>query len=241
MVAGTALARRYGIGPGDQVTVEIFGRSVTVRVAALVVDYTSGGASLHLRRDAARRLFGMDRADMLLVRAEPGRAESLAEPLGRIADEHTLLLKPFSGLRRIIDTIVAGVVGALWSILGLGFVVGSLGVANTVTMNVLEKRRSLGLLRAVGMADRQVVRMVLIESLLLGSAGGVVGMLGGLSTAWVIQLASQPLLGHPVATSLRPSVIAVNLLATLAVTALAAWLPARRAVRMDLLESIAAE
>jgi ABC-type lipoprotein release transport system permease subunit len=60
-------------------------------------------------------------------------------------------------------------------------------------------------------------------------------------TALLIQLASQPLLGHPVRASLRPSVVAVNLVAAVVVTALAAWIPARRAVRLDLLESISAE
>jgi putative ABC transport system permease protein len=46
-VAGTVLARRTGIKAGDEVAVEVFGRTVPVKVAALVVDYTSGGASLH--------------------------------------------------------------------------------------------------------------------------------------------------------------------------------------------------
>jgi putative ABC transport system permease protein len=136
---------------------------------------------------------------------------------------------------------VQGVVGSLWAILGLGFVVGSLGVANTVTMNVLEKQRTLGLLRAVGMTRGQVTRMVVIESLLLGVAGGLIGLAGGITTALFIQLASQPLLGHPIAASFRPLVVAENLLAAIAITALAAWLPARRAASLDLLESIAAE
>jgi putative ABC transport system permease protein len=125
--------------------------------------------------------------------------------------------------------------------LGLGFVVGSLGVANTVTMNVLEKRRSLGLLRAVGMRRGQVVRLVVLESILLGLSAGIIGLIAGLTTALFIQLASQPLLGHPLRMHLRPGVIAANLLAAVVVTAVAAWLPARRAVRLDLLESLSAD
>jgi putative ABC transport system permease protein len=240
-VAGTVLARRTGLKAGGELAVEVFGRTTRVRVAALVVDYTSGGASLHLTREAARKLFGMDRADILLVTAEPGRAAALREPLAAIAADHKMLLRSFGDMQRFIDAIVKGVVGSLWAILGLGFVVGSLGVANTVTMNVLEKKRSLGLLRAVGMTAGQVTRMVVLESVLLGAAGGIIGLVGGLTTALFIQLASQPLLGHPIRVTLRPGVIAANLAAAIAVTAVAAWLPARRAVRLDLLESISAE
>jgi putative ABC transport system permease protein len=240
-VAGTVLARRTGIKAGDEVPVEVFGRQVPVTIAALVVDYTSGGASLHVRRDVARTLFGMQSADILLVTAGPEPATALRDPLERIATDNKMVLRSFGEVQRFIDAIVDGLVGSLWAILGLGFVVGSLGVANTVTMNVLEMKRTLGLLRAVGMTRGQVTRMVVLQSVLLGVAGGIIGLVAGITTALFIQLASQPLLGHPVSVTFRPAVVATNLAAAVAVTALAAWLPARRAVRLDLLEAISAE
>ena len=240
-VAGTVLAQRTGLKAGDDVVVEVFGRKTPVRVAALVVDYTSGGASLVLRRDAARRLFGMEAADVLLVTAAEGRSPALREPLDAIARKHSMFLRSYGELRGFIDRIVSGVVGSLWSILGLGFVVGSLGVANTVTMSVLEQQRSLGLLRAVGMRRGQVVGMVVLQSVLLGAAAGIVGLVAGVTTALFIQFASQPLLGHPLALHIRPGVVVANLLAALAVTALAAWLPARRAVKLELLEALSTE
>lgn len=141
----------------------------------------------------------------------------------------------------MMDRILDGLVGGLWAILGLGFVVGSLGVANTVTMNVLEKRRTLGLLRTLGMSGGRVLRLVFVESLLLGLAGCTIGIVAGVATAVFIQVASQPLLGHPLAISIRPSVLLANLAGALVVTLLAAWFPARRAVGLDLLEAIAAE
>jgi putative ABC transport system permease protein len=240
-VAGTVLARRTGIKAGDEVSVEVFGRTVPVKVAALVIDYTSGGASLLVQRDAARTLFGLRSADILLVTAAEGQAAALREPLEALAAEHTLILRSFGEVQQFVDRIVQGLVGSLWAILGLGFVVGSLGVANTVTMNVLEKKRTLGLLRAVGMTSGQVTRMVVLESVMLGAAGGIIGLAAGMVTALFIQLASQPLLGHPISVTFRPAVVATNLAAAVAVTALAAWLPARRAVRLDLLEAISAE
>ena len=114
-------------------------------------------------------------------------------------------------------------------------------VANTVTMSVLEQQRSLGLLRAVGMRRGQVVGMVVLQSVLLGAAAGIVGLVAGVTTALFIQFASQPLLGHPLALHIRPGVVVANLLAALAVTALAAWLPARRAVKLELLEALSTE
>ena len=83
--------------------------------------------------------------------------------------------------------------------------------------------------------------MVLLQSMLLGVAASLVGLVAGLATALFIQFVSQPLLGHPLAIRVRPDVVASSLAAALAVTAIAAWLPARRAVGLDLLEAMAAE
>jgi len=241
VLVGTALAQKAGIAAGDEIAIEVFGRTTPVRVAALAVDYTSGGAAVHTSREAAARLFGMNAIEVLLVTAKPGRAESLREPLEAIAADHGMLTRSFAEVQSFVDRVVRGVVGSLEAILMLGFVVGSLGVANTVTMNILEKRRTLGLLRSVGMTGGQVTRMVVIQSVLLGLSGGMIGLVGGITTALFIQVSSQPLLGHPIEATLRPGVIAANLAAAVAVTALAAWLPARRAARLDLLEAISAE
>jgi putative ABC transport system permease protein len=91
------------------------------------------------------------------------------------------------------------------------------------------------------MTGRQVSRLVLIESLLIGGVGSLIGVGAGIITAIFIQLSSQALLGHPLALSIRPAVIGANVAASLAITAVAAWLPARRAIRLDVLEAISAE
>ncbi|MFM7107819.1 MAG: ABC transporter permease, partial [Planctomycetaceae bacterium] len=240
-VAGTLLARRTGIRPGDEVVVDVLGRSTRIRVAALVIDYTSGGGSLVLRSDAAARLLGLGADNVLLVRAAAGRMEDLRSPLAEAARDRGFLLRSFADERRRVDGMVDGVVGSLWAILVLGFGVGSLGVANTVTMNVVEQTRSLGLLRAVGMTGGQVSRMIVLQSAAIGAAGGMIGLVGGLTTSAFIQAASQPLLGHPIRFTFRPDIVAGTLAATLAVSVLAAWLPARRALRLDVLDAITIE
>ena len=238
---GTALARQASRGLGDEISLSAFGRTLKVPVRAVVRDYMAGGSSVFMTRETARRLFGIASVDAVLVTARPDAAVRLRDPLQRIARAHSMLLQSHREMRAMMDRITNGLVGALWSILGLGFVVGSLGVANTVAMNVLEKRRTIGLLRAVGMTGRQISRLVLIESLLIGGAGGLIGGVAGIVTALFIQLSSQALLGHPLAMSIRPTVILGNVAAALAITAVAAWLPARRAVGLDLLEAIASE
>ena len=65
----------------------------------------------------------------------------------------------------------------------LGFVVAAFGIANTLTMNVLEQTRELALLRVVAMTRRQVRKMVLSQAGIIGLIGLVLGTLAGIGTA----------------------------------------------------------
>lgn len=115
-------------------------------------------------------------------------------------------------------------------LLGLGaisLVVGGVGVANTMVVAVLERRREIGLRRALGATGRQVLGQFLTESVVLSLAGGAVGLaLGSVVVAgWA---AAQ---GWPVTIPLWS--LAAGLGSTVLVGVLAGLIPASRASRID--------
>ena len=59
-------------------------------------------------------------------------------------------------------------------------VIAALGIVNTLTMNVIERVREIGILRAAGMTRRQVWRSVVVEAGVLGLAGAILGIVLGL-------------------------------------------------------------
>jgi putative ABC transport system permease protein len=123
---------------------------------------------------------------------------------------------------------------------GLAALVGLFGVVNVVSLSIVERRRELGLLRAVGMDRRQLRSMLRAETLIiavLGAAGGIaIGTGFGWALARVVGHATWPIrFTVPVGTL---GVVAV--LTALAALAAAA-LPARLAGRVDMLRAIASE
>ncbi len=66
---------------------------------------------------------------------------------------------------------------------GVALVVAAFGVANTMTMAILERTREIGLMKALGARDRDVLLVFLIEAMLVGLSGG----LAGLGTAYALQ------------------------------------------------------
>lgn len=113
-------------------------------------------------------------------------------------------------------------------LLGLGSVallVGGIGVANTMVISVLERRREIGLRRALGATRGHIRSQFLVEALLLSAMGGVSGAaLGAAVTAAFAALNGWP-------TAIPPLVLLGGVGATLAIGAIAGLYPAVRAAR----------
>lgn len=241
-VIGSVIAKQLGIHAGDTLRLELQGRLVSVRVAASVRDYTLGGLVIFLDQDPAAKMIDLGPATVYIVQPKPGAPEEpLVRSLESLLSEEGLVVKSFLELRRQLDDLIKGIVGALWGLLGIGFVIGGVAVANTLTMSVLEQTRELGLLRIIGMTRQQVRKLIFCESLLLGILGTLMGTLAGLTTAWVIHLCNEPLLGQSLPFAFHSWLLAANAGGCLLITILAAWSPGQRAARLDLLSAIAYE
>jgi putative ABC transport system permease protein len=116
----------------------------------------------------------------------------------------------------------------------LGLLVATFGVANTLTMTVLEQTLELGLLRIVAATRAQIRKMILAQALIIGVLALVPGVIAGVGVAYLINLATMPVTGHPVEFTLRPWLLAAGVAAGLAVMTLAAWPSAERAARIEL-------
>ncbi len=121
-------------------------------------------------------------------------------------------------------------------LLMLAIIIALFGIVNTLALSVFERTRELGLLRAVGMARRQVRAMVRAESVITSVMGAVLGLAVGI----VFGVALQKALDSQGITSLVIPVVQLAsyvVLAALAGVFAAVW-PARRAARLDVLAAI---
>ena len=130
---------------------------------------------------------------------------------------------------------VNSLVSLFYALLAFAVVISLFGIANTLALSIHERTRELGMLRAIGMSRRQVRTMIRYEAVITALIGAILGMALGLVFAALI---AQPLkdegftLSYPVG-----SLVVLLVLAALA-GVLAAILPARRASRLDVLESL---
>ena len=123
------------------------------------------------------------------------------------------------------------------ALLLLAIIIAVLGIVLTLLLSVYERRRELGLVRAIGMTRGQVRSSVRWESIVTAAIGAVLGVSLGLVLGWIVvkALVDQGLNTFAVSV---PSII-VFTIAAMVFAVVAAWWPSRRAAKADILQAIA--
>jgi putative ABC transport system permease protein len=129
------------------------------------------------------------------------------------------------------------VLNILTALLAMAILIALLGIANTMALSIMERRREIGLLRAVGMTRRQTRRMIRWEAVLIGVFGAALGLVVGVVLGIVMVIA----IGEGLQLTLPWVSLGLYLVAAAFGGVLASVLPARRGSRMNVLEAIAYE
>ena len=234
----TGLARTLGLGVGDAMNVPIDSEHTLVLTVAAIVERsmpgTSGEAILVGWKDATSSL-GVLGADAFAVRFAPGAAEQARPLLAETARTYALEANPIESIQGAVADALARVFGVFDALAIVAVIVAALGIVNTLTMGVVERIREIGVLRAIGMSRRQVMRMVVVEATILGIVGVVLGALAGIGAgAMLLQLGGG--FGH--IGGLPWLSIGIAAVLGLVLPTIAAIYPARMASRVSIVEAL---
>ena len=125
----------------------------------------------------------------------------------------------------------------------IALIVAALGTFNTLTISLLERIREIGLFKALGMRNRDVYKLFLAESLIIGILGGMLGVILGYSLGCGINLILTTMASKANAESIKVFVAPWFVTAIIAVFSvivgfLTGWYPSRRAVKIDPLDAL---
>jgi putative ABC transport system permease protein len=238
VLLGTGLARRLRLGIGDAIEFGTPHGPRSRRIAALIQDYSAGGMVLVMEEGAARRLFDLKGVLCYVLTARPGAEPDLAERLGAFCRERGLLLDSKRDIRTWFARKIEGMVTLCWCLLALVFVVASLGITNSLTMNLLEQTREIAVLRAIGMRRGQVRALLLCEALAIGLVSLGPGLILGIGWSYLMHWPKNPTLGRMVNFQVSFWFLAGCCIAALVVPIFAALYPGQRAARLEVIQAL---
>jgi putative ABC transport system permease protein len=120
--------------------------------------------------------------------------------------------------------------------------VGSMGLAGTMSMNVLERTREIGIMRAIGATDLEIIRMVVVEGTLIGLISFGLGIILAVPFTYLLSaIVSNAVFATPIAVVFTPMGYFIWLGLVIVLSSLASVLPARSAARLTIREVLAYE
>lgn len=120
--------------------------------------------------------------------------------------------------------------------------VGSMGLAGTMSMNVLERTREIGIMRAIGGTNLEIIQMVLVEGLLIGFISWVLGIILAVPFTYLLStIVSIAIFETPITVIFTPTGYFIWLGLVIILSSLASLLPARNAARLTIREVLAYE
>jgi len=176
----------------------------------------------------------------LTVRVERASAVPAVQEAAQQMGFSTFSLLDFTRSMRRVFAILDLLLGIFGS---LALAVASLGIVNTLVMAILERRREIGVLKALGASDRDVRQLFFAEASVMGLAGGATGVLMGWGIGRIIQFVTAAYLqrqGIPAENIwMVPWWLVAGAMAfSLAVSLVAGMYPASRAARLDPVEAL---
>jgi len=238
VIVSSVLAQRTNLKLGDSIPLETREGTRQLRIAGIANDYLAGGMTIYMHRALAEELLKVKGVDAYIIQADNRQLAAVKSALQTLCNEHGLLLQSYADLVRFIERMMNGVVGSLWALLALGFVIAAFGLVNTLAMNILEQTREIGVLRVVAMTRRQVRRTILAQATMMGLIGLAPGTVMGLLVAYLINLSTLPTTGHAILFVFRPWLLVTCFAAAFAIVICSAYLPAERAARMKLSDAL---
>ena len=162
-------------------------------------------AAFMTERDMKDILNISDEIDIIVARvSNPDRTEAVAEEIEKrmrkdrkqkVGEEDFSVQTAVQSLQSIntILTILNIIVGGIAAI---SLIIGGIGIANTMYTSVLERMKEIGIMKAVGGENSEILKIFIIESGMLGLVGGIVGSIMGIGFAFLVSFIAEYVLGQ---------------------------------------------
>ena len=241
VIGSENLATLSGLRIGDIVELPTPTGVLRLPLVGIVREYSDQQGSLMLDLSVYRRQWQDETVDFFRVYVDRGADLDAVRSgiLTRFAQDRRLFVLSTQDVRQHVMSATDQWFGMSWVQIAIAVLVAVLGIVNSLTVSIADRRRELGVLRAVGALNRQVRQAIWLEAAAIGLVSLLMGVaLGAVHLYWSLEISARDYPGlrfdymypYAVALLLLPVIVGVSLLSALG--------PAESAVRGSLVEAL---
>jgi len=214
---------------------------LTLPIVGVFRDYSNQTGAIYIDLGLFRRAWRDNSLDLVHVYLSPGvdPLEMRRRILTHFEADHRLFVLLNADVRRYVSSVGNQWFNLTYVQIAVAVLVAILGIVNTITVSIVDRKRELGVLRAIGGHRRQVKRTLCIEAVAIAFIGTVLGIsMGAANLLAQLEVARRSVLAMPLDYRF-PVGIAVAILPTMLIVAfISALAPAEAAVRAPLITAL---
>jgi len=210
-------------------------------IAGILQDFSNQLGTIFIERALYRRLWKDDAVDVFRIYLAPGAvaADVKGRILDRFAHERRLFVLSNHEVRSWVMKVTDQWFGMTYLQLFVAVAVAILGIVNTLTVSITDRRRELGVLRAVGGLRNQIRHTIWMEALAIGTIGLTLGVAAGaVNLYYQLTIVRQSFAGIALDYTFPFSIVGLLVPVILGAAFGSALFPAESAVRSSLVEAL---
>jgi putative ABC transport system permease protein len=240
MVSET-LANKQGIRLGQVLVLNTPSGPLQLPVLGIVLDFSNQLGAVLIDRKIYLRTFQDDTVDLFRVYIKPGfTAEQVRAAIGeRVGKGRRLFVLLNANVRDFVSGVTNQWFGMTYLQVFVSVLVAILGIVNTLTVSIVDRRREFGVLRAMGGLPAQIRRTIWMEAIAIGGIGLILGtMIGAVNLYYQLEAIGHDMTGFTLNYAFPWSLVAMLVPVILLAAFCAAIMPAEGAVRGTLVEAL---
>jgi len=237
----TVLANRLHLKVGDKLSVKTNHGNQKFKVAAVTIDFGGDTGDVIIgSRAAMKKYFDLTDVSAFRVKIKAGvEPKTVSKRIKRrFKRRYNFLIQDNQEFKSRINRQITASFAAFNIIILIAVIVAAIGIINTLMMNIMQRRREIGVLRAIGAGKRQIKIMIIAEAAITGVMGFILGLSLGVYLSLTMVNGMHTLTGYeinyifPWSTALISGGIAVVF------STAAAVIPARVAANTNIVEAV---
>lgn len=238
------MSLRWNVKMGDQLTIRSPKGDIKLPVVGMLDYFRSENGTIFLERELYKQYWDDTDVDYVLIDLKPNvdRAAFKDKIQAAIAGTQQAFIYTHDEYKAWVTKLIDQLFLMMYMQMVVAVLVASIGLINTMLISVAERKREVGIFRAIGGLRRQVIKMVLLEAVaisLIGFAAGVIT--GAMNAYFLVNTAAKVVAGFDLRIVFPYTVAAVSIPLVVIVAIVSAWIPARRAAHLNVVDAIGYE